>query len=158
MTPLPRRAPFPITPLLIGGLALGLAGMPWIFSADDPVQRGTAPARQEAVTVLPPLSDLSETLQRPLFESLRQPRSAPQAAQSEGPMVIGKYRLVGIIAAGSRRQAMLTRSDTGRSALYGAGDVLDDWAVAEVLEDGLTVRRSGESETVRLRSSAPPRR
>ncbi len=154
--------PAPIRWLLVPviGICLVLAILPWLFFGGATSGAGPRTAAEKvAATHLPALTGLSETVQRPLFHSLRQPSKAAAEgpATVSGPVVVGRYRLIGIISAGNRRQAMLARIDTGRSSLYAADDALDDWKVAAILDDGLTVTRGTETETVRLKSRAQPR-
>lgn len=159
-TALPRRAPFRWFLVPLVAVMAVLAVLPWLFSGGEaPAPQGVAVGPAVGTSKVPPLADLAETVQRPLFDSLRQPaKPADTPAAGAGPTVIGRYRLIGVISAGNRRQAVLARLDTGRSALYSLDDALDDWKVTEVLEDGLTVRRGGETETVRLKSGAALRR
>lgn len=155
--PVPRRAPIRPLPWLLALAAASLAALPWLPAKPESASApAAAPAATKAQGVtLPPLAALTETLQRPIFEPLRRPPPTRAAAVAPaGPTVIGRYRLLGIVTAGGQRQAALARIEGGGSFLAGAGAALDDWRVIVVEEDGITVGRGDERQTVRLRKAA----
>ncbi len=142
-------------PLLLALLAAGSIAYGWPATTQAPMPN-TAPATAApAARVLPPLQDLRATLQRPLFEpGRRMPATTPPPAMPAGPLVLGKYRLLGIVSAGGKRSAVLAPLQGGGSRLLAAGGMLEDWLLAEVSEGGLVLRRGNASETVRLRPAA----
>jgi hypothetical protein len=160
MSVVARRRPFRPLPLLIAVLAGALAALPWVFSPGPPPPAAMATPSVAAPVVVPPLAALAETVERPLFENLRQVvrRQAVAAPRPVGPVVIGRYRLLGVISSGGVRQVVLAQLDSGKSVLRAAGQELDGWRIAEISDDGLTVRRNGETETVRLVGPTSPKR
>lgn len=101
------------------------------------------------------LSDLSETLRRPLFERTR--RAARQAAPSPKPVVTAgspppplKIELLGVIISGDRSLAVLTVGGAG-THLLDVGDSLGGWEVIAVKLDAVDIAREGEQRTLRLR-------
>lgn len=148
----PRRAPFRIFPLFLTAAALLLAAWPWLAPAPQlrapPV---TAPTLTEAAA-LPPLIALTETVRRPVFESLRQPAAKPaEPVPDTAPIVLGRYRLLGIVSSAGKRSAVLAPLAGGGSRLIAAGEALEDWQVAAVGEGDLTLTRGPASQTIQLR-------
>lgn len=149
-----RRAPFRRFPLLLAILCAALAAWPWLAPrADLPISMKAPPSEAPLASPLPPLDALNATLQRPLFETLRRPAGKPAVAvqQDGAPLVLGRYRLLGIVGSGGRRSALLAPIAGGASRLLAAGDMLEDWRVVQVGEGDLTLARGGDSQTVALR-------
>lgn len=154
MLPVPRRAPLRPFPLLLAAFCLALAAWPWLMPRTDlPASIKTPLAEAPVALPLPPLDSLRQTVQRPLFESLRQPAAKPAMAppQDGAPLVLGRYRLLGIVGSGGRRSALLAPLAGGASRLLAAGDMLEDWRITQVGEADLTLMRGSESQTVALR-------
>lgn len=160
MRPAPTRIALPLLVLALAaaGIAYGWQPAP----AQRPTPRlepaPTAAAALPSLPTLPALKDLTATIQRPLFEPSRRMPAAPVAAAAPaGPLVLGKYRLLGIVSAGGKRSAVLAPLEGGGSRLLAAGGMLEDWLLAEVNEGSLLLRRGAASETVRLRPPASER-
>ncbi|MBX3456033.1 hypothetical protein [Ferrovibrio sp.] len=154
MHPAPTKIAWPLLILLLAGASIAYT---WPMAPTPAAILNPAPvADASAMAALPPLADLRTTLQRPLFEpGRRMPATAAQPAQPAGPVVLGKYRLLGIVSAGGKRSAVLAPLEGGAARLQAAGSLLDDWTLAEVSESGLLLRRGAASESVRLRPNPP---
>jgi hypothetical protein len=103
----------------------------------------TPPAAAAAPTLaaLPPLASFAAIVERPLFSPSRRPAAnAPAAA---APAAESRYRLVGIVASGTKKTAFI--ADNGRRAQIGVGDAFDGWTVKEIGQDRITLASpSGE--------------
>jgi len=148
----PRHAPFRTFPLYLAAVALLLATWPWL--APTPQIKASpmpsSPLNQAAI--LPPLTALTATVNRPVFESLRQPAAKPAGPPTDAaPLVLGRYRLLGIVSSAGKRSAVLAPLTGGGSRLIAAGEALEDWRVAAVGEGDLTLTRGTASQTIQLR-------
>lgn len=101
------------------------------------------------------LTDLSETLRRPLFERTR--RAAGEVAPPPKPVVTAgsppppiKIELLGVIISGDRSLAVLTVGGAG-THLLDIGDSIGGWEVIAVKLDAVDIAREGEQRTLRLR-------
>lgn len=117
---------------------------------------------------LPPVETFSETLTRPLFTATRRPPSplaalhgqqgAPAPAptpERTGPkgekLLLGTYLLNGVVVAGPQKLVMLKHMGSGKSLRVAEGEILDDWTVATITSDQVTLRRGDREEKVSLR-------
>jgi general secretion pathway protein N len=114
--------------------------------------------------VLPPLSQLSETRDRPLFSPMRRP---PQMAPAPAPVAVPTvalapappppekppFTLVGAIVGGAQRVAVLQDAGTGALATAREGDVRGAWTIDEIGRRAIVV--SMAERRVRLDLPAP---
>ncbi len=112
-------------------------------------------ARVAPPLALPALAALTETTTRPIFTASRRAepqgtpvRLAPGAARSD--LILGRYRLVGVIASGSRTTLKLQPVGGGKIREIGPGDTLDDWTVEAVTAQHLTLRSGANRERISL--------
>lgn len=100
----------------------------------------TAQARDPGPETLPPLSALTETVERPLFSASRRPPAAPEpppvveqaAAPPPQPDPPPPLTLQGVIMGGDKTVALLRRDDTGELVTLAPGDELSGWRVGQV--------------------------
>lgn len=112
-------------------------------------------ARAAPPLALPALAALAETTARPIFNASRRAepqgtpvRLTPGAARSD--LILGRYRLVGVIASGSRTTLKLQPVGGGKIREIGPGDTLDDWTVEAVTPEHLTLRSGANRERISL--------
>jgi hypothetical protein len=151
------RLPAPRVNHALGGAALLfslLAAWPWLMRPSAPPHHAAAPATTPDTTLapLPPLVSFAAIVERPLFAPTRRP--APGApVVSAGPLVEGRYRLIGIVSTAAKRHAFI--ADGTRRADLGEGDTFDGWTVKEIGADRV-VLTSPAGETVLKLSRATP--
>lgn len=136
-----------------------LAVWPWLFPP-VPAIRQLAPAAAGApvptLASLPPLGSFAAIVDRPLFSPSRRP--PPGAAAASGSSIESRYRLIGIVAAGSRRKAFV--AEGVRHLEIGEGDTLDGWKVIEVGQDRVRLTSPAGEAALRLApaaTQAPPK-
>jgi hypothetical protein len=81
---------------------------------------------------LPPLADFGATLERPLFSPSRRPQAV---AVRLGAGIETRYRLQGLVIAGTERRALIAATDGGRTLALGEGDGLEGWVVKRIEQD-----------------------
>lgn len=145
---------------------LGAAAAPWL---GDPLDHIGGPDAAGAVgappaTALPrfdapPAESLTLLVERPLFTATRRPPPAgttEPAAAAPAPdtsLILGRYRLSGVVVTPDRRLVLLTRK--GGSATIGVakGEMLDGWAVTEVEREFIVFERDARKKTYFVRDS-----
>jgi hypothetical protein len=165
----------PLTRLLVvlGPLAIGVS---YLLEPDDPaavpavVRSGNAqaalppatPAAEPPPLVAPELSDLTETVERPLFNpSRRGPQPPPPEAEApppppptaEPPPAV---TVQGVILAGDQGVALLRRDDTGEIMTARPGDDLSGWHVDRIDPGSVTLTGPDGSIELPLFPPAPP--
>jgi len=122
---------------VLGAAALvfaATAAWPWLVPPVPTVRPLAAPpasAPAPSVATLPPLASYAAIVERPLFSPSRRP--APGAQTALGPSIESRYRLVGIIAAGTKKKALV--ADGARRIEIAEGDTLDGWTVTAIGKD-----------------------
>ena len=145
--------------LAAAALALGaLAVWPWIAPALPPASSTGAAesiARTPAIAAMPPLATYAAVFERPLFSPSRRP-----PAEGKAPAVdadAGRYRLLGLLAAGKTRRALI--ADGNRRIEVGEGATLGASTVARIEHDRVVLSSpSGQSEMRLRRTDAEPSR
>ena len=138
----PRR-PF-AWPLAVANLMLlAAAAWPWLQHAAPPVRiaasRGAAEAR---LAPLPPLAEFAATVERPLFSPTRRPAPGAAAGVAGG----GRFRLQGVMIAGSARRALIADSTGGKTVDVAEGDSFEGYKVARIERDRVILSApSGET-------------
>jgi len=121
---------------------------------------GRAAAPQHGANAPPPLAPLgpfvayAATIERPLFSPTRRPASlaaAPGAAAIEG-----RYRLQGLVIAGTARHALVTEIAGGRTRELGEGDALEGWTVTRIEQDRVMLTSPAGEAMLALPSAASP--
>jgi hypothetical protein len=127
----------------------GIAAWPWLMPPvptvrplASPPSQATAPAQPS----LPPLASYAAIVERPLFSPSRRP--APGARVALGPSIESRYRLVGIIAAGSKKKAFV--AEGARRVEIAEGDTLDGWTVTGIGKDRVTLTSPTGEATLKL--------
>ncbi|MBW8725072.1 MAG: hypothetical protein JF625_07970 [Inquilinus limosus] len=165
----------PLTRMLVvlGPLAIGIS---YLLGPDDPVavpavvRSGnaqaalppTAPAAEPRPTplVAPELSDLTATVERPLFTPGRRgPQPPPPVAEAPPPEAPPptpppEVTVQGVILAGDQSVALLRRDDTGEVLTARPGDDLSGWHVDRIEAGSVTL--TGPDGSVDLPLFPPP--
>ena len=164
----------PATKALVGVAIVALPYLAWTSLGEAPAavavaQRSAAleptaqatpvdPLEVPALRQLPPLEQLSEMIDRPLFSPTRRPVVAlvePEAAPDEGtdeageapPQVEGgapAIRLVGTIGQGGGMTALVLNGDDPTVAKLVVGDEVSGWRVTEVTASELVMEHEAE--------------
>jgi general secretion pathway protein N len=146
---------------------LGAAATPWLV---DPLDYIDGPDDAGAVAVpaspatprldAPPAEILALLAERPLFTATRRPpppagttEPAAAAPAPDTSLILGRYRLSGVVVTPDRRLVLLTRK--GGSATIGVakGEMLDGWAVTEVEREFIVFERDARKKTYFVRDS-----
>jgi hypothetical protein len=134
---------------LIVLLALAIAVAPWFLPAGA-LQPIPAPMQPDDRTIPPGLRELlnppqAETfdalVQRPLFAASR--RSAEIAPLDTARLLLGRYRVSGLLIAPHRRIALLVGPD-GKSREVSEGSEVDGWQITEINARHLVLTRASE--------------
>jgi hypothetical protein len=134
-------------------------------STASPVQVGGQTPGATAQFSAPPLSTLTESVERPLFSAGRRPFSPEQpVVATASPIQKGEFALVGVSIRSDRRDALFRRNSTGALSWVGEGDKLEGWVVKTVQADRVILEQGGERDEIELWSAenkppvAPPAR
>lgn len=134
-----------------------LAAWPWL-PARAPAE--PAPAASPAADALPklaslrPFADFAETSTRPLFSPTRRP--APGAAMLG---IDRRYRLIGLVIAGTTRHAVIAPIAGGPALELGEGQDVDGWTVTRVENDRVTLASPmGQATLALVGGATAPRR
>ena len=110
-----------------------------------PITAATGDAAQKLAS-LPPFAAFAETSARPLFSPTRRP--APGAAALG---IDGRYRLLGLVIAGSARHALVAPVAGGPARELGEGDAVDGWTVTRIERDRVTLASPMGEATLALK-------
>jgi hypothetical protein len=126
--PAPRHLPAAAA-LLLGFLIL----WPWIAPIPAESRAGTGDAVAAGTTLpgLPSAASFAAIAERPLFVPSRRP--APAGAAVIDSNGVNRYRLLGLVAVGTSRRALL--ADGARRIEVGEGSALDRWTVKHIDQD-----------------------
>lgn len=110
----------------------------------------SSPAQDETGFALPPLSDLTAIVDRPLFVPTRQGTDA--TAVPAGPGKTADRRLIGIVKRGGQGAALLLLDQRPRT--LAVGQVLDGWRL-DAVEPGAALLSHADGRTLRLSVGKP---
>lgn len=141
---------------LAGLLVAAALAWPWALPLSETAASKPAPATatHTVTSHLPPLAEFSATRQRPLFTATRRPTPDADPNAATG-LILGHYRLHGVVMAGARRFVLLTPVGGGEMLQLGEGSKLDHWTVESVAPDRMTLRDGDRREVVSLGKTAP---
>jgi hypothetical protein len=148
------------------GIALVLGALFYFDVWDQPSAPSPSAAQRPGTKFMPgtsslerlarlKLTDLTETLERPLFQPTRRairtvvPPPQPVGAVEEQPPPPPVFKLLGVIISGDRSLAVLTAGESGTHWLD-VGDSLSGWEVVAVHLDAVVIARGSERQTLRL--------
>jgi len=134
--------------LTLIALAVVAAGV-WLLPTErlGPSPPGTgrsAVAPVPASGLEPPgLSELADLTERPPFAASRR---APGAAGQDESLVLGRYRLAGVIVAPTRRSVIL--SAASGPLTVSEGEVVDGWTVEEITPERVILVSGGRRQEI----------
>ena len=150
---------------------LGVALAPWLV--DPMVTFATGPSAH-AVTdrtepapppafELPPIDHFAAVVDRPIFTATRRPargHSTDASAAADDGLILGRYRMIGVVVAPDRRLILLKRPDGARTIHVAEGEKIDDWTLARVTRNVIVLESGGRRKEilVREKSKAKDRR
>lgn len=110
---------------------------------------------------LPPIEELSATVERPLFTRSRRPPDAPAAPAAEAsPVAVANEEspadLTGIVSGPDLAYAILTSRKTKEVHHLRKGEAIDDWSVQEIGPRHVVLRRGPGSLRLELFEEKEP--
>lgn len=108
----------------------------------------------------PALEHLAAIVERPIFTATRRPAPKPppaRAAASADPpdngLILGRYRLAGVVLTPNLRLVFVTQLGTNKTIAVKQGEELDGWVVVEVERHTIVLRSRERQETITIRYS-----
>lgn len=157
--------------LLVAALAIlcvvlaAVTAAPWLFdpAADPTADAGGRDSQEAAPTPmprleLPPIERFAALVERPIFTATR--RSAPRrpgAAPISGAgtnLVLGRYRLAGIVVAPTRRLVLLRRPGDSKTIRVLEGETIDGWTLTQVSKTALILESGNRREEFLVRGKS----
>lgn len=133
--------------------ATALAIWPWLvppIPAARPLAPPPANAPATILAPLPPLASYGAIVDRPLFSPARRP--PPGAEAGSGVSIESRYRLLGVVANGPRRTALI--ADGAQRREITVGDVIDGWTVKEIGPDRVDLSSPAGEAALKLKPAA----
>lgn len=125
----------------------------------------TLPPSTPATSPLPPLSSLTQTVDRPLFTASRRPApTAPVVAQETTATADASQQsaptleLSAVVIEDGRRLALFLAPAGGAALRAVQGETVQGWELTEVRADGVTLTLDGRRHDIGLRTFLPPAR
>jgi hypothetical protein len=131
-----------------------IAVWPWLPDRAQSARISAAPsvAARPMLASLPPLAAFTATSERPLFSPSRRP---PAAAAPRGTSALdGRYRLLGLVIAGTARRALVAEIAGGRKFEIGEGEAIEGWVVKRIDRDAVLLASPSGEATLTLRNAA----
>ncbi len=146
-----------------------IAAAPWLIDPLDYLAHGggaAAPEEQSRARGLPTLEapafdSLAVIVERPLFTATRRPApdiEPPPVAGAAEPLdkslILGRYKLTGIVVTPSLRLVFVTEPGSRRTTAVALGKELDGWLVAEVEQHVIVLESDGRRKVIRIGEDA----
>lgn len=144
--------------LLLIGLCVALAALavwPWV-ALDAATSPRVAPSAiasaplAEGDLALPPLETFRATVERPLFTATRAPPQVRPAQEAGGELILGRYRLTGVMIAKENTTVLLRPATGGKVIRLGRGQELDGWKVVSITADQIVLSSGGKEQRIPL--------
>jgi len=143
--------------ILIGLCAVFAAAAVWPWLAPDAaVPPGVAPVATaagplaEGDLALPPIETFRATVERPLFAATRAPAQIRPAHEAGGELILGRYRLTGVMIAKENTTVLLRPATGGKVIRLGRGQELDGWKVISITADQIVLSSGGKEQRIPL--------
>ncbi len=129
-----------------------VAAGPWLLPLDRWLPERPLAARQQDIAIAgplrrlnspPPLQTFAAMTQRPLFNASRRAPSSTPASAGHERMLLGRYRLSGVVVTPERRLALLV-DPKGRHIKVEEGGDLDGWRMLSISPRRLLLSKAGE--------------
>lgn len=107
---------------------------------------------------LPPLSDFTATVERPLFLPERRPQEPDEDIVAAAPAQTIPLRVVvkGIVLSDAGHFALVHREGSTETLQLAVRDTIDGWSVKEIMADAVIFERDEESLQIELKDLARP--
>ncbi len=132
-------------------LAAG-AAVPWALSPANwspPPSPASAGAVPPAIPPARAAESFTDMIERPLFTASRRP--APAAAEPDaGDLLLGRYRLSGVVVTPTRRIVLLREADSGKTLRVAQGESVGGWLVADVTRARIVLESKDDRRVIRL--------
>ena len=145
---------------------LGAAAAPWLGDPLDHIGGpdaagavGAPPATAPLRLDTPPAESLALLVERPLFTATRRPppagmiEPAATAPPPDTSLILGRYRLSGVVVTPDRRLVLLTPKGGSATISVAKGETLDGWAVTEVEREFIVFERDARKKTYIVRDA-----
>ena len=147
---------------------LGAAVTPWLIDPLDHISGppaagvvGAPPATAKPRFDAPPAEILALLVERPLFTATRRPpppaemtEPAATAPPPDTSLILGRYRLTGVVVTPDRRLVLLTPKGGSATISVAKGEALDGWAVTEIEREFIVFERDDRKKRYIVRDSA----
>lgn len=136
--------------ILLGVAFLTVAIGAWLMPTSTVGPNATSTngtQRTESVALLNKqdrLADFAALGERPPFSATR--RSIRSATDDSAALVLGRYRLSGVVVAPSARSVILSGLDS-RSRIVAEGETIDGWTVDEITAEKVVFTSDGRRQT-----------
>lgn len=168
MHPVIERRLF-ITLSVVCVVEIAVAAMPWLIDPARMLGGPAAATRSAGMTASSPLDEVqppesfASFTARPLFTANRRPPPSALASRGEtgapfqqGQVILGRYRLTGIVVTPKVRMAFVTDLNGNKSITITEGEKLGEWVFTEITRDSITMQAGGRRNVVALRAPAAP--
>lgn len=145
----------PRLPVVLGLLWLALAAAaaaPWLLAPSAWLGPAPAPggaAAAPALPATPAMQTFAALVERPLFTASRRPPPVA-AAPAAGDLLLGRYRLSGVVVTPTRRIVLLREADSGKTLSVAQGERVGDWLVADVTRARIVLETATDRRVIRL--------
>jgi len=135
--------------LASGTIAVGAWLIPPTALGPTPsgVMRSSSAEVPAASTAPGRLEDFAAMAERPPFSASR--RAAASATDDSATLVLGRYRLSGVVVAPTNRAVILSGSDN-RSLVVSEGETLDGWTVDEITPKKVVFTSDGRRQVFQV--------
>lgn len=155
--------PSPLTRLLVllcvvlAAIAIVILAMPQVggenYKGGDPlawIENDLAVLNQ--VPPRPPsLASLEETRKRPIFIATRRPAVMnPSAFSDSEGLILGRYRLMGVVITPSRRTVVVKPARGGKTTELRVGSTFEGWTVDEIAPKFMKLKSGAAEEIISL--------
>lgn len=144
---------------------MAAAAVPWLvdplpfLTVPDVTAGSEAASREPLPSEIRPVESFAALTTRPLFTASRRPSPAQAAvigpASSVGGIgvILGRYRLTGVIVTPTVRIAFLTDLNANKSFAVSEGEKLGDWVFVEIARESITLQWNKRREVFPLRTA-----
>lgn len=135
---------------IIAAILLVVIALPWLIDPAFFIRRNASDEHHQTSQALrddqiptatidrPTIEQFSAIVERPVFVATRRPTFSPDKLAGEN-LVLGKYRLTGIIISPEEQVVMLTSAVNKQTVTLRPGDQIDGWSLGEVSESKIVL-------------------
>lgn len=123
------------------------------YKVGDPVARIEIDlaAINQAPPQPPSLASLGETRKRPIFIATRRPAAMnPDVSSDSERLILGRYRLMGVVITPSRRTVVVKPARGGKTTELRVGSTIEGWTVDEIAPKFMKLKSGAAEEIISL--------